>query len=92
MDAEIHGFHREDYYLAQIAFMIWKVKHPKSRAHTLEDFIIKFKKASEERSPEKPAIPPEERVKRSKVAWLSGILGPKGAKLVTRTPPKKKKR
>jgi len=65
---EVVGFHREDYYWAQVAAEIRRgnVKNP--RNVKVEDFLMKFTTDEKKR----PTTP-----KSSKAAWL-GILGISG--------------
>ena len=66
---EINFFHREDYYLAQIATEIRRtiVKNP--RTVKVKDFIIKFLR-KDEKSLQKDA---EEKTKQSKAFWLGAF-------------------
>ena len=59
------GFHREDYYLAQIASEIRRSFIAKPEKVRLTDFLLKF----QEKKPE-PVLMPEQRMKKSKSAWL----------------------
>jgi len=83
LDREVTGFHREDYYLAQIAAEIrrWKTKEKVK----LGDFILDFH--TDEKAPKKP----QDCLNRSKSYWLgiTGVTGSKRAKRKKRKPRKR---
>lgn len=70
LEEEINGFHREDYYLAQIAAEIRKgqVKNPKKVK--VKDMILQF---SIGRKQKKTPMDKEESINRSKAFWFGGL-------------------
>ena len=76
--------HREDYYLAAIAFQIARANSANPKALKSEDFLIKFKEKKEEEAPKKMDQETlDKRTAASKAGW-GGIL----AAAKPRTPPK----
>ncbi len=74
-EVEVRAFHREDYYLAQIAAEVRRsfVKEPEKVC--LEDMLLTFESVREDMaSPRTEADLIEERTQRSKSYWY-GILG-----------------
>ena len=73
-EEETNGFHREDYYLANIAAEIRRsyVKDPEKVV--MKSFLMKFKKREK-----KPKMTKEEATKRSKMFW-GALLGRSGRK------------
>jgi len=73
-DEEINGFHREDYYLANIAAEVRRsyIKDP-TKVRT-ESFLMKFKKKDEIERPVK--MTREERTKRAKSFWGAVLKSP----------------
>lgn len=46
LDLEVNGFHREDFYLAQIAAEVCRTRAKRPRDVKTEDFVLKFKYAT----------------------------------------------
>lgn len=67
LDDKVNRFHRDDYYLAQIAYEVHLSRNPKSK-YRLKHFLFKFGRDR------KPKTTVEERSKHSKGFW-SGFLG-----------------
>jgi len=76
-DEELNGFHREDYYLANIAAEVRRsfVKDPAKIK--MESFLIKFKKGAKLKRPKKTK---EEKIRESKAFWMSLAGMPKRKK------------
>ncbi len=68
MDIDANGFHREDYYLAQIACEVRRIVAKNPGEGTIKDFLIKFEKEEK-----KPVMSPETRTKMSKAFWYALI-------------------
>lgn len=69
LDQEVNSFHREDYYLAQIAAEVRRT-FTKNPSHIkTKDFIIEFKTNTSKKKTSKKS--PEEKLKMSKTYWLS---------------------
>jgi len=68
LDADENGFHRENYYMAQIAAEIRRthLKSADAKRVKTKDFILQFTKAKKQ-----PAVP---RMASSKAFWLA-IVG-----------------
>ncbi len=66
LEEELNGFHREDYYLAQIAQEIRMVLAKKPSQIKLKSFLLKFVREQEQRQ-----LSREEYTKRSKSFWFS---------------------
>ena len=67
IDKEVNAFHREDYYLAQIAYFICKVNEGKKSRFKLKDFLLKF---GDNRKKE---MSKEEATKQHKNFWMSVV-------------------
>lgn len=66
IDWEANAFHREDYYWAQIAEVMYKAwMGRKGKKTKLADFLLKFK--SKDKKAEK--LTPDERLKKQKSFW-----------------------
>jgi hypothetical protein len=92
MDAEPNGFHREDYYLAQIAMCARAMSHPNPKKLKLKDFMFTFKKKKENDDEwDEDEVPkdPKKRADHSKAVWLGATVGAFKKGLV-RKPPKAK--
>jgi len=68
---EITGFHRENYYLAQIAAEVRRTNSRKPQSVKVEDFVLKFTTGEQKAS----GTP----LQSSKSAWL-GMFGIKSGK------------
>lgn len=79
LDMETNSFHREDYYLAQIATEVVRSRIENPRKVCIEDMLLKFESKKEgklnlEFSEMEEEALIEERTKRSKAYWF-GVLG-----------------
>jgi len=73
LEREHSAFHREDYYLAQIAAEI-RMANARCRSPKrikLKDFLLRFKTRRKKR--QVVPLDPEKRMKRSKNFWLSAL-------------------
>lgn len=84
LEMEVNNFHREDYYLAQIARVVAEGFSKKRR--TIKEFLLKFTYVrNESESQDQPAVEyksvdeAQEYTKRSKASWFgwAGITTPK---------------
>ncbi len=66
LDRELNGFHREDYFLANIARTLAQVNSDGKKEITLEPFLLKFQTAQDV----KP-VNPAAKVMKSKSFWAS---------------------
>lgn len=72
-EEEINGFHREDYYLAQICQLIVAVNSKNPKGIKLKDFLLKFAKEKQ-----KSGLTTKQELRKkmlySRAAW-AGLLG-----------------
>jgi len=70
LDLDANAFHREDYFLANIAKAIMTGQVKKPEELKIEDFLLKFKTASNEAPVQ---LTPEEKAAKSKAFWLQAL-------------------
>lgn len=76
LEEEVNHFHREDYFMAQVALEVRRVLAKNPNKYKLKDFLIKFR--SDKPEPQRPLTEEEkkQRVAKSMAYWL-GITGAK---------------
>jgi len=68
LEQEANAFHREDYYMAQIAAEVFRGNAKNPKKVRLRQFLLKF-----EREKKAAALTKEERLLRSKQAWCASV-------------------
>ena len=66
---DVNEFHRNDYYMAQIAAEIRRSNSTKPERIKTSDFILEFDMSPEKEEPEE--ISPEESLRRKKAYWMA---------------------